>query len=189
MYAQIEQLTSEPGPLPDHPQPPGSGPGQATRGRLGSIILREIDGPATTRITLYDEAPGPDSYHVIVAEQGTAAAEQPTHALVLHFDGPRAPEQAAAAEFAGRQRIWPAVRDISGLVGVWVLRGPEFASVECVLATSAQTLDAIAHAVMTSELLPGEDLALLPGPDRIQTHQVTGYAMDAASEPAPVAGQ
>jgi hypothetical protein len=39
---------------------------------------------------------------------------------------------------------------------------------------------------MATELLPGEDAALLAGPDRIQTHQVTGYQM--AAETAFPAG-
>jgi hypothetical protein len=32
-------------------------------------------------------------------------------------------------------------------------------------------------AVMATELMSGEDLALLPGPDRIEIHHVTGYHM------------
>ncbi len=43
------------------------------------------------------------------------------------------------------------------------------------------------QAVMATELLPGEDTALLPGPDRIQTHQVTGYQM-AAQTAFPAGG-
>jgi hypothetical protein len=156
-------------------------------GQPGFITVRELDGPAATRITLSDTRPGPDSYQVMFAERGTAAAEVPTHARLLYFDGPRAPEQADAEEFAGRQRIWPAIRDLSGLVGVWVLCGPQSATVVCVLATSAPTLDAITHAVMVSELLPGEDVALLPGPDRIETLVVTACEL-AAGLPASTAG-
>ena len=121
------------------------------------------------------------------AAQGAAAGEMPTHARVLYFDGPRAPEQAAAEEFAGQQRIWPAIRNLSGLVDVWVLRGPQSATVVCTLAMSVPTLDTITHAVMSSELLPGEDVALLPGPDRVETLVVTGYEM-AAGQPATTAG-
>lgn len=32
------------------------------------------------------------------------------------------------------------------------------------------------------KLLPGEDVDLLPGPDRIETHVVTGYEMAARAE-------
>ncbi len=34
---------------------------------------------------------------------------------------------------------------------------------------------------MSAELLPGEDPALLPGPDRIEIFHVTGYRIPAAS--------
>ena len=68
------------------------------------------------------------------------------------FDGPRAPEQAAAADLAGRQRIWPAIRGLSGLVNVYVLRGSDLGSVVITLATSVDTLDAAQRAVMATEL-------------------------------------
>ena len=178
MYAQIDHLTSEQSPEP----------ARLSAGQTGFITVREPDGPAATRITLSDTRPGPDSYQVVSAERGTSAAEVPTHARVLYFDGPRAPEQADAEEFAGQQRIWPAIRDLSGLVGIWVLRGPQSATVVCTLATSTATLDAIAHAVMASELLPGEDVALLPGPDRIETLVVTAYEPGAA-RPASTPGR
>lgn len=175
MYAHIEPLTSRPGPRRDQPA-------------AGWVTIREVDGPAATRITLFDGAPGSATgiYQVMAIQTGTAGGQQPTHARVAYFDGPRAPEQAAAEDFAGQQRLLPVVRGLSGLVGVWVLRGPQFASVVCTLATSMAELDAITQAVMATELLPGEDAALLAGPDRIQTHQVTGYQM--AAEPAFPAG-
>jgi hypothetical protein len=173
MYARIEPLTS--GPRRDQPA-------------AGWVTIREVDGPAVTRITLFDGTPesGPDTYQVMAFETGTAGGQQPTHARVLYFDSPRVPEQAAAEDFAGKQRLWPAVRDRRGLVGIWVLRGPQFASVVCILATSVAALDAVARAAMGTGLLPGEDAALLPGPDRVQTHQVTGYQM--AAETAFPAG-
>src|SRR3984957_12807120 len=120
MYAQIDQLTSPPGLPPDPPSPAG---------QPGFITVRELDGPAATRITLHDTRPGPDSYQVRFAGRGTAAAGGPPHPRGLYFDAPRAPEQADAVDFAGRQRILPTIRDMSGLVGVWVLRGPQSATV------------------------------------------------------------
>jgi hypothetical protein len=98
----------------------------------------------------------------------------------VYFDGPRAPEQAAAADLAGRQRIWPAIRGLSGLAGVYILRGSDLSSVVVTLATSVETLDAAQRAVMATELTPGEDPALLPGPDRVEIHHVTGHHLPAA---------
>ena len=163
-------------------------------GLLGAITFRQFAGPAGVSLTLWDtEAdaaafagqyaelaalPG-EIYQVVDAAAGPAAKQAPAYARLMYFDGPRAPEQAAAEDRAGRQRIWPAIRDLSGLVGVYVLRGRDLGSVVITLTTSAETLDAAARAVMSTELLPGEDPALLPGPDRIEIHHVTGYHLPA----------
>ena len=98
----------------------------------------------------------------------------------MYFDGPRAPEQAAAADRAGRERIWPAISGLRGLVGAYVLHGRDLAEVIITLTISTQTLDAAERAAMSTELLPGEDPALLPGPDRIEIHHVTAYHRPAA---------
>jgi hypothetical protein len=68
------------------------------------------------------------------------------------------------------------------------LRGPDLGSVVITLATSVETLDAIARAVMATELMPGEDPALLPGPDRIEIHHVTGYHMPSTAPTASTKG-
>ena len=168
-------------------------------GLLGAITFRQFAGPAEVSLTLWDtEAdaaafagqyaelaalPG-QIYQVVDAAAGPAATQAPAYARLMYFDGPRAPEQAAAEDRAGRQRIWPAIRDLSGLVGVYVLRGRDLGSVVITLTTSAETLDAAARAVMSTELLPGEDPALLPGPDRIEIHHVTGHHRPPSQRPA-----
>ena len=99
------------------------------------------------------------------------------------------PEQVAAADFGGRQRIWPAIRDLSGLVSVYLLRGHDLGWIVLTLATSVGTLDAAQRAVLATDLLPSEDRALLPGPDRIEIHTVTGYQVPAAGRAASVSGR
>ena len=116
-------------------------------------------------------------------------AQVPAYARLLYFDGPEMPEQSAAAEQAGRQRIWPAIRGLGGLAGVCVLRRRDLGSVVITLATSIETLDAVQRAVMSTGLLPGEDPALLPGPDRIEIHHVTGYHVPTASPAASGKGR
>ena len=49
------------------------------------------------------------------------------------------------------------------------------------LTTSVETLDAAERAAMSTELMPGEDPALLPGPDRIEIHHVTGHHLATAT--------
>ena len=110
-------------------------------------------------------------------------------ARLVCFDGPRAPEQAAAEDLAGRQRIWPAIHGLSGLVGIYVLRGSDLSSVIVTLTTSVETLDAAQRAVMATGLAPDEDPALLPGPDRIEIHRVTAYQLPAAGPAANTTGR
>ncbi len=165
-------------------------------GLLSCLTFRQLGGPAAVRLTLWDTeasaagCPGPDAglvppaaevYRVTHTEDGLAATQVPTYARLVCFDGPRAPEQAAAEDLAGRQRIWPAIHGLSGLVGVYVLRGGDLSSVVVTLATSVETLDAAQRAVMATELMPGEDPALLPGPDRVEIHRITGRHLPAAS--------
>jgi hypothetical protein len=200
MYAQMEQISGGPGHGtngPDQADPSASAAGQA--GLLGSITFRQLAGPAALCLTLWDTeasatgfsgsraalaVPAGEIYQVIENEEGPAADQAPAVARLLYFDGPRAPEQVAAADFAGRQRIWPAIRDLAGLTGICVLRGHDLGYIVVTLATSVETLDAAQQAVMATTLLPGEDLALLPGPDRIEIHHVTSYQVPAASRAA-----
>jgi hypothetical protein len=165
-------------------------------GLLSCLTFRQLGGPAAVRFTLWDAeasatgCPGPDAglvppaselYQVTHAEKGVAATQVPAYARLVCFDGPRAPEQIAAEDLAGRQRIWPAIHGLSGLVGIYILRGSDLSSVVVTLATSVETLDAAQRAVMATELTPGEDPALLPGPDRVEIHRVTGHHQPAAA--------
>ena len=201
MYAYLDQ---DPRDRDHSADQPAAGPGTANRsGLLGSVTFRQLAGPSRVRLTLWDTpasaaaflaeraelaaVPG-EIYEVVDTGEGPAAAQAPAYARLMYFHGPRAPEQAVAEDLAGRQRIWPAIRGISGLVGTYVLRGPDLGSVVVTLATSVETLDAIARAVMSTELLPGEDPALLPGPDRIEIHHVTGYHLPAAVPAASLKG-
>jgi hypothetical protein len=45
-------------------------------------------------------------------------------------------------------------------------------------------LEKVGRTVMSTKLLPGEDQALLPRPDRIEFHRVASYAIPVRGEPA-----
>ena len=97
-------------------------------------------------------------------------------AQLTYFDGPRSPELIAAAERANRERIEPAilaepsVRD--HLVALYQLRRPDGGEVMVVIVEHEDTLDKAREVIMNTELLPGEDPALLPGPDRNERYEV-----------------
>ena len=135
-----------------------------TREAASRAASRRIDGSALA----LDVA----VYEVIDRDAGVAAGERPAVAQVMTFDGPRSQAQVAASERAGRERLWPAVRALPGLVGVHVLRDEDNAVVVVSLATSLEALEAGQKAVLTTELLPDEDPALLAEPDRVQIHRV-----------------
>jgi hypothetical protein len=204
MHARLDRYNGQPGHGVDSPDLADLSIGVAGQpGLLSCLTFRQLGGPATVRLTLWDTeasatgCPAPDAgltppaagvYQITDTEEGPAAAQAPAYARLVCFDGPRAPEQTAAEDLAGRQRIWPAIRGLSGLVGIYVLRGSDLSSVIVTLATSVETLDAAQRAVMATELMPGEDPALLSGPDRVEIHRVTGHHLPAAGPAASTRG-
>ena len=105
------------------------------------------------------------------------------YAQLTYFDGPRTPQQVAAADFAGRERITPAVSKLGHSFRVYVLRRDDGSEIVMVTAESEQALLDAQKAIMGTELLPGEDPALLPGPDRIELYPVIDVLdINAASE-------
>jgi hypothetical protein len=204
MHARLDRYNGQSGHRWDSLDLADPGIGVAGQpGLLGSLTCRQLGGPATVCLTLWDTeagaagfpGPGPglttsagEVYQVTETKDGPAAAQTPAYARLVYFDGPRAPEQTAAEDLAGRQRIWPAIHGLTGLVSVYVLRGSDLSSVVITLATSVETLDAAQQAVMATELTPGEDLALLPGPDRVEIHRVTGHYLSAVGPAASTRG-
>ena len=174
MLARLDRYSSQPGHGANGPDLADLSSGVAGQpGLLGCLTLWDTEASATGPCGGL-AAPPSEMYQVTDTREGPAAAQGPAYARLVYFDGPRAPEQAVAEDLAGRRRIWPAIRRLSGLVGVYVLRGRDLSSVVVTLATSVDTLDAAQRAVMATELAPGEDPALLPGPDRVEIHRVTG---------------
>ena len=204
MHARLDRYHGQLAHRVDSPDPADLSTSMASQpGLLGCLTLRQLAGPAAVCLTLWDtEAsaagyPAPDTglappaaeiYQVTHTEEGLAATQAPAYARLVYFDGPRAPEQIAAEDLAGRQRIWPAIHGLSGLVGIYILRGSDLSSVVVTLATSVETLDAAQRAVMATELTPGEDPALLSGPDRVEIHHVTGHHLPATGPAASTRG-
>jgi hypothetical protein len=94
------------------------------------------------------------------------------HAQLTYFDGPRTPEQVAAHDFASRERIRPAVSDLGHRFRIYRLRRDDGSEMIVTIADSEQDLLDAQKAIMSTELLPGEDRALLTGPDRIELYPV-----------------
>jgi len=117
-------------------------------------------------------------YEVMASDAGPAAVADATVAQVLWFDGPLSAAQVNAMRRAGEERIRPAVEQVSGHAATYVLCHTEdSAIVVIVLATSTDALNRIADAALTTPLLPGEDPALLIGPDRIELYTHDAYSL------------
>jgi hypothetical protein len=103
------------------------------------------------------------------------------YAQLTYFDGPRTPEQQAAEDVAGRERLLPAISRLGHAARVYRLRRDDGSTVVISIAGSQQALLDMQKAIMATELLPGEDPALLPGPDRIELYPVLDvHDIDAA---------
>jgi hypothetical protein len=180
MHARLDRYHRQPGHGVDRPDLADLSIGVAGRpGLLSCLTFRQLGGPAEVRLTLWDteaSASGPDT--------GLAPSATEIYQVTHTEEG-----LAATQDLAGRQRIWPAIRGLSGLVGIYVLRGSDLGSVIVTLATSVETLDAAQRAVMATELTPGEDPALLSGPDRVEIHRVTGRHRPAAEPAASTRGR
>lgn len=105
------------------------------------------------------------------------------YAQIIHLEGPRSPELVAAAERANRERIIPAVTShpelAPHLIAAYTLRQPDGSEVSVVITDTEEALRLGQQVIMSTELLPGEDHALLPGPDRIEIYEVV-HAMTQA---------
>lgn len=98
------------------------------------------------------------------------------YAQIAFFDGPRSPELVAAAERAGRDRVMPAVHADPQVaaehIATYVLRQPDGAEAVIMISNTLAGLQRTREVIMGTELLPGEDEALLPGPDRVEQYTV-----------------
>jgi hypothetical protein len=115
-------------------------------------------------------------YEVDADLAGAAAGKEPAVAYLDQFDGPLSPERLDATRLAGTERIGPALQAVPGLVRTLVLWHPSDRAMAVLhIATSREALQRVTTAIRTSVLLPGEDPALLPGPDRVRVLEVAAY--------------
>ncbi|MEV4510694.1 hypothetical protein AB0K00_17200 [Dactylosporangium sp. NPDC049525] len=134
------------------------------------------DRSAATRGPRLFELTHDEIFEVDADQAGSATGEQPAVAFLGEFDGPLSPARVEAARFAGTERIGPALREVAGVVRLLVLWHPTERRMAVLhLAVSPAALHAISRTVVSSQLLPGEDPELLPGPDRVSMLRVAAY--------------
>lgn len=98
------------------------------------------------------------------------------YAQLIYFDGPRSAELVDASDRAGVERIVPALRadpDVAAAHhATYVLRQPDGSEMTIVIADTEEALQKGRETIRRTELLPGEDPALLTEPDRVEVYAV-----------------
>lgn len=141
----------------------------------GSLVVDHLSGGEITVVAFWPEGRAPAAaapYRVTDRLSGAAAGRRPLFAQLTWLNAVGDPAVAAAAERGGRERIHPAIRDVDGLVEVLVLRSADHRIVVVGLTTGLETQAEIRDRIAATRLLPGEDPALLPGPDRSEQGRV-----------------
>ena len=137
---------------------------------LGALVGRPlVPGDGIMLVGWPEDGPG--RYHVIETRRGRGTGPA-TYMNVVEFSGPRSEEWVAAEQRAATDRLGPATMGIDGIVSVTRMRAADNAYMVVILAESVDAFDAAAQAIMSTKLLPGEDPALLGGPDRISFYRL-----------------
>ena len=137
---------------------------------LGALVGRPLAPGDGIMLVGWPEG-GPGRYHLIETRPGRGTGPA-TYMQVVEFSGPRTEEWVAAEQRAATDRLGPATDGIDGIVSVIRMRAADNAYMVVVLAESMDVFDVASHAIMSTELLPGEDPELLGGPDRISFYRL-----------------
>ena len=143
---------------------------QTAGASLGALVGRPLAPGDGIMLVGWPDG-GPGRYHVIETHAGRSAGPA-TYMQVVEFFGPRTEEWVAAEQRASTGRLGQATLGINGVVSVMRLRAADNAYLVVILAESMDVFDAAQQAIMSTELLPGEDPALLTGPDRISFYRL-----------------
>jgi hypothetical protein len=137
---------------------------------LGALVGRPMT-PGDGIMLVGWPGTGPGRYHLIETRPGRSAGPA-TYMQVVEFSGPRSEDWVAAEQRAATGRLGPATEGIAGIVSVMRMRAADNAYLVVVLAESLDVFDEASQAIMSTELLPGEDPAFLGGPDRISFYRL-----------------
>lgn len=142
--------------------PLGLGPGTAI-----ALWEDETDAAAAAGGPAGSVRIGPGRPYEVTVRKAGVGTGPARYLQLLTFDGPRSADWSAAFDRAGEHRVWPAVRDVPGIVEFLGGLAADGGRLAVTAAESADALEAAATAVLSSELLPGEDPANLTGPDSV----------------------
>lgn len=143
-------------------------------GYAGGYQLERLGDGRRTALAFWSGGPARPGCYVVESDLAGMDAGSAGGAMAVgFFDGPLSPARLAAGRFGYQARIAPALAAVPGLVRAVQLWQPTAGAV-CVItvAVDLAALEAVGRAVNSTELLPGEEPALLTGPDRFEIHRV-----------------
>ncbi len=149
---------------------------------LGPGVVVAFGTTDTAGFTAGPVTAGPGTAYEI-AELRPGRATGPARYVQLTMFTGRGQEWMAAYDRAGEERIWPAVRDLPGLVGVLVGSTSDGGRIAVTLTESVEALEAGAAAILSTELLPWEKPEHMTGPDSIAVLRLL-HADVPATEPS-----
>jgi hypothetical protein len=158
------------------------------RGTLVTLWHTERDAVLASERTTAAQGPRPivletDEVYEVDDDWPGIDGVVPTVASLVWIDGPLGQEQVEATRFAGRERINPAVAGLPGVGRTIAMWQPATRSyVILSLAAGLDELEAGHRTIMSTELLPGEDPALLPGADRVDLHRILAARVPTGAE-------
>jgi hypothetical protein len=137
---------------------------------LGALVGRPLAPGDGIMLVGWPEG-GPGRYHVIETRPGRGTGLA-AYMQVVEFFGPRTREWVAAEQKASTDRLGPATDGIDGIVSVIRMRAADNAYTVIIMAENMDAFDVASQAIVSTELLPGEDPELLGGPDRISFYRL-----------------
>ncbi|HLM04085.1 MAG TPA: hypothetical protein VK402_02715 [Blastococcus sp.] len=165
---------------------------------LGACVLGRLDGMDGAVFALWEDQAGAaqaagwtgegarwldaSAFAVLETDAGTASGTPPRFAQLAWLDTAGDAARADTALRSGRERISPAVRDVEGVVGTYVLRSEDHRMVVVTLVTSVETPDALRAAIFATRLLPWEDPEQLVDVERLDVDRVLVARMPAPAE-------
>jgi hypothetical protein len=135
------------------------------------VIAFWTEEPATDGVLAGAVTVGPGTAYVIDTHRAGPSAGPVRYLQLTTFAG-RDEDWCAAFDRSGEERVWPAVRDLPGLVGVLTGAAPGGGRVVVTMTDSAEALEAGAAAILSTELLPWEKPEHLTGPDGLAIQRV-----------------
>lgn len=182
MYAHIATL----GPEPDSVAVAALDGARARPGFVGGFALALIGPPRGVLVTLWHNVavvpdPAAETYVIDGEWVGRDSGAAPAAASIASFDGPISAELEAAAAFGSEHRVVPAIVAVPGTIYGFAMWDPDLRARRVLTLTSTvDAIEAVGRAVNATKLLPGEDRALLPGPDRVEVYRVIAVYTPAA---------